>query len=253
MVFIKEVEPLLKIPTTKCPVCIQAKHAKKPFRSIEKIREEPLELVHTDLIGPVEMSVGKHRYLLTIIDDHSRKIFMYPLESKAEVLKIFKNFTELAEKQTGKRLKALRSDNGKEYVNRSFETFCQERGIIHEKTTPYNPQQNGVAERYNRTIMEKVRAMILDAKLGKVFWAEAANTAVYLLNAIPKKQNKRSANEKWNGEKINLRELRVFGEEGFVYVPSEKRSSTKDLRVADLWDMRDKDTECGMERSDASL
>lgn len=220
MIFVREIEPKLKIPERRCPICIKAK---SPFKARENVREEPLDLVHTDLMGPLEASIGGSKYLLTIIDDHSRKIYCYPMQRKSDVLSNFKIFTEQAETQLEKRLKAVRSDNGREYVNKTFTRFCEERGIIHETTAPYNPEQNGVAERYNRTIMERVRAMLMDAELGREFWAEAAKTAVYLINVIPKKQGRKSANEKWNNEKIDLRSLRIFGERGYVYIPKEKR------------------------------
>lgn len=223
MIFVREIEPKLKIPERRCPICIKAKHAKSPFKARENVREEPLDLVHTDLMGPLEASIGGSKYLLTIIDDHSRKIYCYPMQRKSDVLSNFKIFTEQAETQLEKRLKAVRGDNGREYVNKTFTRFCEERGIIHETTAPYNPEQNGVAERYNRTIMERVRAMLMDAELGREFWAEAAKTAVYLINVIPKKQGRKSANEKWNNEKIDLRSLRIFGERGYVYIPKEKR------------------------------
>lgn len=114
-------------------------------------------------------------------------------------MKFFRNLSilkTLAEKQTGKNLLAICNDNGDEYKSKRYDNFCRENGILHQKTIPYNPQQNGVAERFNRTILERIRCMLIDSALDKSFWTEAANTAVYLMNLIPKKKEKISANEK---------------------------------------------------------
>lgn len=225
MCFLKEYLPEFKIPRGKCEICIKAKHSKQPFRSSERHSDNPLELVHMDVCGPLpEKSLGGHRLFVTFIDDYSKKVFLYVLEKKSEVFDRFKEFKAEAENQTGERIKAIRSDNGREFKNRSFDELCREAGIIHQTTVAYNPQQNGVAERYNRTILERVRCMLLDAKLDKSFWAEAAMTTVYLLNRIPKGRNTKSPNEKWYERPMKLRDLKIFGERAFVYVPKESRN-----------------------------
>ena len=96
----------------------------------------------------------------------------------------FKEFKALIENLSDKKIKTLRSDNGGEYTSKEFEAFCKDAGIRRELTTPYNPQQNGVAERKNRTIMEAVKTMIYDQDLPMHLWAEAARTTVYVQNRV---------------------------------------------------------------------
>lgn len=211
-------------PKEKCKVCIQGKHARTSYKGVGRKSDELLSLTHTDVNGPMPTeSLGGHRYFVTFIDDFSKKIYLYPLKLKSEVYAKLVEYKNLVEDQLGRKIKAIRSDNGTEYVNKQMDDLFKNNGIIHQRSVPYTPQQNGVAERYNRTIMEKVRCMLLDANLSEKFWAEAANTAVYLLNALPKGKDIKSANELWNGQIIDFKLLRIFGEAAMIHVPKEKR------------------------------
>ncbi|CAA0832257.1 Uncharacterized mitochondrial protein AtMg00710, partial [Striga hermonthica] len=151
-----------------------------------QLKENVLEMVYSDVCGPMEVeSLGGSRYFVTFIDDASRKLWVYLLRTKGEVFQYFKRFHAMVERQAGKPLKCLRSDNGREYTSHEFKNYCAEHGIRHEKTVPGTPQHNDVAERINRTIMEKVRCMLRMAKLPKPFWGEAVLTACYLINRSP--------------------------------------------------------------------
>lgn len=119
----------------------------------------------------------------------------------------------------------LRSDNGKEYCNRVFEDYLRKYGIIHETTVPYNPEQNGVSERCNRTIIEKALAMLEDSGLERRYWGEAVNTAIYLKNRSPTVAIKDATPEElWTGNKINIKYLGVFGSRAFIHIPKETRT-----------------------------
>ena len=145
-----------------------SKHSK--YRSNR--RDTQLALVHSDLCGPMpNLSLGGASYFMTFIDDYSRKVWVYFLKHKDEALGVFKKFLSFVENQCGKKLKCLRTDNGGEYVSKAFQDFCESRGIKRELTAPYNPPQNGVAERMNRTIQEKVRSMLSNAQLPNGVWA----------------------------------------------------------------------------------
>lgn len=121
-------------------------------------------------------------------------------------------FKSQVERQTGKKLKTLRSDNGKEYVNFEFDAFLNECGIMRQLTVPYTPQQNGVAERANRTLVEMARTMMLHAGTPKSLWVEAINTAVYLRNRSPTSiLGNITPYEVWYGRKPNVNHLRTFG------------------------------------------
>ncbi|KAL0296069.1 UNVERIFIED_CONTAM: Retrovirus-related Pol polyprotein from transposon TNT 1-94 [Sesamum radiatum] len=206
--------PQIQAVEGACEACLQGKQHKKPFPSGTSWRAKAvLELIHTDVCGPMRTpSHEQNRYFILFIDDYSRMTWVYFMREKSEVFKVFKKFKNLVEKQSGRSIKVLRSDRGKEYNNSEFNKFCEEEGIEHQTTVSYNPQQNGVSERKNRTVMEMARSMLQEKHLPKAFWAEAVYTAVYLLNRCPTKavQNMTPI-EAWSGKKPSAKHLRVFG------------------------------------------
>ncbi|KAL0435045.1 UNVERIFIED_CONTAM: Retrovirus-related Pol polyprotein from transposon RE1 [Sesamum radiatum] len=166
----------------------------------------------------------QNRYFILFIDDYSRMTWIYFMREKPEIFKIFKKFKNLVKNQSGQRIKVLISDRGKEYNNSKFNKFCEEEGIDHQTTVSYNPQQNGVSERKNRTVMEMVRSMLQEKLLPKAFWAEAVYTAVYLLSRCPTKAVQNMIPLKaWSGKKPSAKYLRVFGSIHCVHIPIEKR------------------------------
>ena len=185
-----------------------------------------MELIHSDVFGPVPVpSLGGAIYYVSFIDDFSRNTSLYFLKKKSEVFSKFKEYKALVENQTGKKIKVLRSDNGGEFCEKEFKKFCRECGIARQKTTPYTPQQNGVAERMNRSLMEKARSMLSGAGLGQEFWALAVDTACYLKSRSPTLALvDKTPYEVWFGQKPSVAHVRVFGCEAFVHVPKEKRS-----------------------------
>jgi len=131
------------------------------FPSGAKTAKWILELVHSDVFGPMSVpSLGKSVYYVSFIDDFSRNTWIYFLRKKSEVFDRFKEFKALVENQTEKKIEVLRTDNGGEVCKKEFEEFCKNCGIARQNTTPYTPQQNGVTERINRTLMEKARSML---------------------------------------------------------------------------------------------
>ena len=146
-----------------------------------------IDYIHSDLWGSpqVPFSLGKAQYFLSIIDDYSRKVWIYFLKSKDEAFGKFKEWKIMVENQTMKKVKKLRTDNGLEFCNKEFDAYCKECGIVRHHTCTDTPQQNGLAERMNRTIMNKVRCMLNDSGLPKSFWAEAASTTCYIINRSP--------------------------------------------------------------------
>uniref|UniRef100_A0A2N9I546 Integrase catalytic domain-containing protein n=1 Tax=Fagus sylvatica TaxID=28930 RepID=A0A2N9I546_FAGSY len=167
-----------------CESCILGKQKKVSFlKGGRTPKSKKLELVHTDLWGPSPIaSLGGSWYYVTFIDDSSRKVWVYFLKNKSEVFEIFKKWRAMVETETDLKLKCLRSDNGGEYIDGGFKEFCAANGIRMEKTIPRTPQQNGVAERMNRTLNKRARSMRLHAGLPETFWADAVNTAAYLIN-----------------------------------------------------------------------
>jgi hypothetical protein len=141
---------------------IEGKQHRKPFPSDGGMRAtKPLEIVHSDVCGPMRTtSLGGARYFVTYIVDFSRKVWVYLLKSKGECLEKFKEFKAFVETQSEHKIKVFRSDNGGEYISKGFKGFLKAHGIEKQTSTPYRPQQNGVAERANHTLVEMARSML---------------------------------------------------------------------------------------------
>ncbi|GKB77441.1 retrovirus-related pol polyprotein from transposon TNT 1-94 [Tanacetum coccineum] len=172
-----------------------------------------IDYVHSDLWGLSQVeSLGGKRYFLSIVDDYSKRVWVYILGFKHEAFEKFKEWKQLVENQTMRTVKKLRTDNGLEFCNREFEQLCIESGIARHLTVARTPQQNGVAERMNRTLMDKVRCLLIQCGLPKTFWAEATCTIAYLLNRSPSTAiEKKTPMEMWSGHPSNYGMLRIFG------------------------------------------
>ncbi|KAI3665076.1 hypothetical protein L6452_43694 [Arctium lappa] len=168
-----------------CIACLKGKqhktsHKTKEINSISSC----LQLLHMDLFGPTNvMSIGKKSYCLVIVDDYSIFTWVYFLRTKDETSGLIKSFILRIENQTNQKVKVIRSDNGTEFKNFDLNTFCEEKGIERQYSAPRTPQQNGVAERRNRTLIEAARSLLADSKLPITFWA-AVNTACYVQNRV---------------------------------------------------------------------
>ena len=219
--------------TSICEGCAKGKQSREAFlKKSQNKATQLMELIHSD-VGVVNVdSVGGSWYYMTFIDDFSSYTFVYFLKSKSDVLAKFKEFVLLMENLTEKKVKTLRSDNGGEYTSIEFQQFYTEHGINRELTVPMTPEQNGKAERMNRTLIESTRAMLHRAKMSSKFWAEALNTAVYLRNRSPTTALEGiTPYECFHGEKPDVSNLRVFGCKAFAHVPKEKRSQLEGKSV----------------------
>lgn len=177
-----------KFKSMKCKQCDKAKIHCLPFPQSDSRAENILELIHSDICGPLQVpSLDGARYFATFIDDKTRHIDVIFMKSKSEILFAFKKYQLRVEKETGKKIIKLRTDNTKEYTSHNFSQHLEKEGISRQLSVEYTPQQNGVAERTNRTLVEMARTMILEANLPKSLWAEAVNTAAFLRNRCPTK------------------------------------------------------------------
>ena len=208
-----------------CKACVGGKQCRSSFKASETETKEPLELVHSDVCGKMNhKSIGGAEYILTFVDDKTHYSWVYPLKTKDEVFERFLEWKALVENFSGKKLKRLRTDNGGEYTSKRFEVHLKSCGIQHEKTIPKTPEQNGVAERLNRTLVESSRSMLLDAELPQRYWAEAVSTAIYLRNRCPTTAVKEMTPfEAWYGRKPRVGHLRVFGCEAYAHIPKDER------------------------------
>ncbi|GJY16406.1 putative ribonuclease H-like domain-containing protein [Tanacetum coccineum] len=197
-----------------CVACKKGKQHKASCKAkLERIIRKPLELLHMDLFGPVSVeSINKKRYCLVVTDDFSRFSWVFFLATKDETSEILCNLIIGLEKQLNHNVKIIRCDNGTEFKNYDINEFCAKKGIKREFSVAKTPQQNGVAERKNRTLIEAARTMLADSLLPIPFWAEAVNTACYVLNRVlvTKPQNK-TPYELLIGKLPSISFMRPFG------------------------------------------
>lgn len=169
------------------------------------------------------MTPSGKRYVLTFIDDYSKFTAVYLIKEKSEVFGKFREFVEMCKTMFNRKPKMIRTDRGGEYMSVEFIKFLDQEGIRYQRTAPYSPQQNGVAERKNRTLIEMARCMILEAELENKFWGEAVVMANYIQNRLPAKDIVRTPFENWYGTKPNLDFFKRFGSKCYVHIPDEKR------------------------------
>jgi len=196
--------PQIEIPKQLCVECCVSKQPRNSFKKEIPIRSKrKLEVIYSDACDPFEVkSLGGNSYFVSFIDEFTRKMWVYLIKQKNEVFNIFKKFKLLSEKQSDKVIKVLRTDVGGEYNSYEFLVFCDEEGIIHEVTSPYTPQHNGVAERRNRTILNMAKNMMKGKGMPHYLWEEATSTAVYILNRCPTKRLQRyTPEEAWSEKK----------------------------------------------------
>ena len=207
--------PLKELKVSSLPVCkscLEGKMTKRSFTAKGQRAKEPLELVHSDVCGPMNTQArGGYEYFVTFIDDYSRYGYVYLIQRKSETFGKFKEFLAEVEKQLGKSLKTLQSDRGGEYLDNEFKDFLVKHGILSQLTAPGTPQQNGVAERRNRTLLDMMRSMFSYSSLPISFWGYALQTAVYVLNLVPFKSVPKTPLELWNGCKPSLRHIHIWG------------------------------------------
>ena len=209
-----------------CEPCTKGKHHRSSFpKDGGRRAEKPLDLVHTDVCGKLNAkSLGGTEYFLTFTDDKTRFTWVYLLKRKDEVFQRFAEWKAMVENSCGRRLKVLRSDNGGEYTSKEFQEYLKAEGVLHERTVPKTPQQNGVAERLNRTLVEMVRTMLIESNLDQRFWGEAISTAVYLRNRSPTKAvTGMTPFEALYGTKPNVGHLRAFGCASYPLIMKDER------------------------------
>ncbi|KAM1171417.1 hypothetical protein ACFX2G_022142 [Malus domestica] len=194
------VRGLLRIsrPDQVCEGCLLGKQFRKSFPNESTTKaQKPLELIHTD--------------------------------QKSEVFEAFKKFKAAIENEGGCKIKVMRSDQGGEFTSKEFQEFYEANGIRRPLTVPRSPQQNGVAERKNRTILDMARSMLKSKRLPKELWAEVVSCNVYLSNRSPTRSVwGKTPQEAWSGRKSGISHLRVFGSIAHVYVPDERRTKLDD-------------------------
>ncbi|KAJ9532820.1 hypothetical protein QJQ45_010939 [Haematococcus lacustris] len=196
----------------------------------------PLGLIHMDVCGPMHARARDGSlYVATFLDEYTKLSVCVPISSKAQVPDTVRTVIEELETQSGYRCKAIRTDNGTEYVNSRMKEYCASKGIVHQHSAPYSPQQNGAAERLNRTIFEKARSIIHSADISLSFWAHAVKFANHVRCLLPVSGQPLTPWEAFYGVKPDLSGLRVFGCRVWLHIPDHQRSKLQAKSVEGLF------------------
>ncbi len=219
-----ELPPDGVIPSAPCVGCMAGKMHRTPF-PIGRTRASQIgQLVHSDLCGPMQVSTPKGcRFFVLFTDDFSGWRVVYFLREKSEVPDRFKEYVRELHGETGHFVRTLRTDNGGEFCSQSFDQWLSEKGIRHESSAPHTPEQNGVAERANRTIVEGGRSLLYAQHIPLELWAEAISCTVYVLNRVVAKTSPVTPYQNWYGTKPDISHLRIFGSSAFIHVPKAER------------------------------
>lgn len=217
-----------------CDSCLAGKQRRRSFPTEAKFRaKNKLELVHADLCGPIApITPSGNRFFLLLVDDFSRYMWLILLSSKDQAAESIIRLLGGVETQAGRRLGTLRTDRGGEFTARSFADYCAAQGIARHLTAPYSPQQNGVVERRNQTVMGTARSMMKAMRMPSWFWGEAVTTAVFLLNRAPTQSVEgRTPFEVWHDAKPPVHFLRTFGCVAHVKTVGKYLSKLEDRSV----------------------
>ena len=206
-----------------CELCIQTKLVRSINRQSPEQASQVLERIYTDAWGPYRVpSISGERYFFSFTDDYSRKSWVYMTDARAKLHNIFTEFKVQVELETNARIKKVRCDNISEYKALAAK-FGKDYGIRFEFTTTYTPEQNGVSERLNRSLVTAARTMLADANLPAVFWAEAIKTACYLRNRTPIGPEEKTPEEAYSGRRPGVNHLRAWGCVAYAHVPPINR------------------------------
>ncbi|KAG6470018.1 hypothetical protein ZIOFF_070958 [Zingiber officinale] len=209
-----------------CEGCQFGKSHRLPFENSISRCTTPLEQIHSDLMGPTKTtSYSEGNYMLLFVDDYSWFTWVYFVKHKSETFSIFLDFKKIVEGELGRKIKTLRTDNGGEFCSNEFLSFCRDNGIKRELSCPDTPQQNGVAERKIRHLVETCKSWLHAKKLPKELWAEGMNCAAHVISRTPlSSTNNKAPYELLYGVKPNVKHFRVFGSHCYVHLQDSQRS-----------------------------
>ena len=204
-----------------CGSCLLGKQARQAFPKSTSYRAtKALELLHGDLCGPISpMTQAGNRYIFVVIDDHTRYMWSMLLKENSEAFSKFKKLRIIVEKEIGEKIQTFRTDRWGEFVSHEFDGYCEGAGIRRHLTAPYTPQQNGVVERRNRTLMEMARSLLKHMSMPNYLWGEAIRHATYLINRVATRAlNDKTPYEMLRGKRPNISHIRVFGCVGYAKI-----------------------------------
>lgn len=225
---------IMKLPSSDkpCEPCMIGKATRLPFKTVIKAKSYRVgDLIHTDVGGPINIPTHEgFKYFMTVIDDYSHYTTVFLLRNKSEAGNRVIDYINKFETEKETTIRRIRCDNGGEYTSNMLKNFCNTKGIKIEYTLPHSSQQNGTAERMNRTIFNKVRTILCESNLPKHLWGEALQCSVYLINRNPSIQNRIPA--RIFNKDLMLDRLRVFGAKGWqTIVPRHGKLDARAIPV----------------------
>ena len=215
-----------------CDVCVSAKQTRQTYPRSKSRAKQPLELVHSDLMFLPREGLQGEKYVLTLLDDYSRYCEVVCLHRKSDVPAQLIQVIVRWQRQSGHKLKCFRSDQGSEYAG--FEKYLKAEGVVHQYSAVRTPQQNGRAERLNRTLIERTRALLFQHNCPAVLWTEAILTAVFTYNCLPSQDCSKTPHELFLGVKPDVSGLRIFGCHATVHTHATKRDKLAKVSQAGM-------------------
>ena len=215
-----------------CEACILGKQHRSPFP--QQAENRPLDLIFSDVHGPLPVQTAQgYRYWITFLDDATKHCYVVLLKKKSDTFPAFLTFKAYAENLLKRKIGTLRDDKGGEYISTEWDNYMKLHGIRREHTVRATPQQNGAAERMNRTLAEGVTSMLVEAKLPASFWGEALFTFLYVRNRSPTSSLPSNVTpyELWHKKKPSISHLRVFGCRAYVHIQKDQRKSLQSHSV----------------------
>lgn len=216
---------LQKVSNFECEPCKLNKYKRVSFKTRDfSYSKAPLDLLFLDVWGPAQ-TIGRNgeRYYVSILDDFSKRMFVFPITHKSDAFEVFLRHVNWAERSLGRKVKTIRTDNGGEFDNQFFDQLCREKGIKHQKTNIYTPQQNGAAERLNQTVLNGARTILAKSELDRSFWPDAILCFVYVWNRLCHTGQSKTPIELHTGYKPTVRHIQSFGTTVYVGVPKPLR------------------------------
>jgi hypothetical protein len=210
--------------TQLCLGCVSGKMQRSPFPVGRSRAKEVGQLIHSDVCGPMHVATpAGSRFFVLFTDDYSGWRCVYFLKNKSEVADAFKEYMGILRSETGHLIHTLRSDNGGEFISHIFKIWLSSKGIRLETSAPHTPEQNGVSERANRTVVEACRCLLHAKHLSLELWGEAVANAVYTLNRVSNSISPITPFQMWHHDKPEVSHLRIFGTIAYIHIPKAER------------------------------
>jgi hypothetical protein len=214
-------------PDPVCEPCLAGKMNANPFPSSQNHTTIPLHRIHSDLHEMKTLTTSGSRYCVTYIDEATSYRAVVLLKRKSDAFEAFRTYKAYAENVLGSKIKELQMDQGGEFVSNAFRKFCADSGILMRYSVRNRPQQNGIAERANRTVDEHTTAMLYEANLPASFKGEAVAAYIHIWNRLPTSancDNSKTPHELWFKSKPDVSHFRVWGCTAYVHVQKDKRT-----------------------------